>query len=196
MSSNHESGPVVSSSEPSLAEVSRHAGEAMRELLDLASVPAGGLVVLGCSSSEVRGGRIGKDGSTEVGEAVIAGIRPVVAEKGVYLAVQGCEHINRALVVDREYAQRERLEIVGVVPALTAGGAACRAAFVRNDDPVMVEHVVADAGLDIGDTEVGMHVRFVQVPLRLPTREVGAARVTALRSRPKLIGGERATYRL
>lgn len=179
-----------------LDDVRERAGAAMRELLDLASVPDGGLVVLGCSSSEIRGGRIGKFGSQEVGEAVIAGVAPVVAEKGLYLAVQGCEHINRALVVDREYARRERLEVVSVVPALEAGGAVCRAAFVNNEDPVMVERVVADAGLDIGDTEVAMHVRWVQIPVRLGTREVGAARVTAVRSRPRLIGGERAHYRL
>ncbi|GAB49809.1 TIGR01440 family protein [Mobilicoccus pelagius] len=179
-----------------LVRIRDRAADAMRELLDIASVPPGGLVVLGASSSEIRGERIGKAGSTEIGEAVIAGIRPVVAEKGVQLAVQGCEHINRALVVERDHARAERLEVVTVVPALRAGGAVCRAAFEAADDPVMVEHVVADAGLDIGDTEVGMHVRFVQIPVRLGTREVGDARVTALRSRPKLVGGERAEYRL
>ena len=138
-----------------LDDVTARAGAAMRELLDIASVPQGGLVVLGASSSEIRGGHIGKAGSAEVGEAVIAGIRPVVAERGVHLAVQGCEHINRSLVVEREYARAERLEVVTVVPALQAGGAVCRAAYDAATDPVMVEHVVADAGLDIGDTEVG-----------------------------------------
>ncbi|MDO5629462.1 MAG: TIGR01440 family protein [Mobilicoccus sp.] len=179
-----------------LDAIARAAGAAMRELLDAAAVPDGGVVVLGASSSEVRGGRIGKAGSEEIGQAVIAGVRPVVAERGVVLAVQGCEHINRALVVDRGYARVERLEVVAVVPALDAGGAVCRAAFLAEDDPVMVEHIVADAGLDIGDTEVAMHVRHVQVPLRLPTRHVGEARVTAVRSRPKLIGGARAHYSL
>ena len=179
-----------------LDDVTARAGAAMRELLDIASVPQGGLVVLGASSSEIRGGHIGKAGSAEVGEAVIAGIRPVVAERGVHLAVQGCEHINRSLVVEREYARAERLEVVTVVPALQAGGAVCRAAYDAATDPVMVEHVVADAGLDIGDTEVGMHVRFVQIPVRLQTKLIGGARVTALRNRPKLIGGERAQYRL
>jgi len=192
---NDTSAPALTD-ELDLDTVREQSAQAMRKLLDIASVPEGGLVVLGCSSSEVRGGRIGKAGSDEVGQAVIAGIRPVVLERGVHLAVQGCEHINRSLVVDREYARRERLAVVSVVPALQAGGAVCRAAFVANEDPVMVEHVVADAGLDIGDTEVAMHVKFVQIPVRLPTREVGAARVTAVRSRPKLIGGERAQYRL
>lgn len=182
--------------ETSLDEITLHAAAAMRELLDVAGVRPGRLVVLGASSSEIRGGRIGKYGSQEVGEAVIAGIRPVVAEHDVRLAVQGCEHINRALVVDREYAEAERLEIVSVVPALEAGGAVSRAAFVSAEDPVIVERVVADAGLDIGDTEVAMHVRWVQIPLRLQANQVGAARVTAVRSRPRLIGGERAHYRL
>ncbi|WP_312718288.1 TIGR01440 family protein [Mobilicoccus sp.] len=186
----------VETSTLDLDDVAARAGAAMRELLDIAAVPEGGLVVLGASSSEIRGGRIGKAGSAEVGEAVVAGIRPVALDRGVRLAVQGCEHINRALVVEAEYARAERLEVVSVVPALQAGGAVCRAAFVAADDPVMVEHVVADAGLDIGDTEVGMHVRFVQIPVRLATSEVGGARVTALRSRPRLIGGERAQYRL
>lgn len=179
-----------------LDEIAEQAGAAMTELLDAASVPEGGLVVLGCSSSEVRGDRIGTHGSEAVGAAIIAGVRPAVVDRGVLLAVQGCEHINRALCVEREFARRERLDPVAVVPAVEAGGAVCRAAFLAADEPVMVEHVVADAGLDIGDTEVAMHVRFVQVPLRLSTREVGAARVTAVRSRPKLIGGERAHYRL
>lgn len=182
--------------ELSLEEVRSQAASAMRDLLTEANVPAGGLVVLGCSSSEIRGGRIGKFGSAEVGEAVIEGVRPVVAEFGIDLAVQGCEHINRSLVVEREYARRERLEIVSVVPALEAGGATSLAAYRAATDPVMVERVTADAGLDIGDTEIAQHVRFVQIPLRLPTRKVGAARVTAVRSRPRLVGGPRAHYTL
>lgn len=180
--------------ESQLDEVREASSAVMRELLVEAQVPAGGLVVLGCSTSEIRGGRIGKFGSAEVGRAVIEGVRPIVVEFGLDLAVQGCEHINRALVVEREYARRERLEEVTVVPALHAGGATSVAAFEAAADPVVVERVHADAGLDIGDTEIAQHVRFVQIPLRLPTKWVGEARATAVRRRPRLIGGERARY--
>lgn len=166
-----------------------------RELLGATSLAAGDLVVLGCSSSEIIGGHIGRSSSAETGEAVIAGVLSVLREAGLFLAVQGCEHINRALVVERDYAGRRDLDVVTVVPALNAGGAGSVAAFAAASDPVVVEHVVAQAGIDIGDTEVGMHVKHVQIPLRLPTRYVGEARVTALGSRPKLIGGERAAYR-
>lgn len=189
-------GVTAGSADATTHEIREAAASAMRDLLTEADVPAGGLVVLGCSSSEIRGGTIGKFSSEDVGQAVIAGVRPVVAEFGIDLAVQGCEHINRALVVERAYARRERLEIVTVVPALHAGGSTSVAAYLTASDPVMVERVQADAGLDIGDTEIAQHVRFVQIPLRLPTRWVGAARVTAVRSRPRLIGGERARYSL
>ncbi|MBO3143062.1 TIGR01440 family protein [Dermatophilus congolensis] len=177
-----------------LSDISTVAEQAMRELLEVAAVPTGGSVVLGCSSSEIRGERIGTFGSEQIGVAVVAGVRRCVLERGVWLAVQGCEHINRALVVEREYALAQRLEVVSVVPALHAGGSVCVAAFDAARDPVMVEHVVVDAGLDIGDTEVAMHVRHVQVPVRLAARQVGGARVTAVRYRPKLIGGQRAQY--
>ncbi len=170
------------------------AATVMQELLDATTVRTGDLIVLGCSSSEIVGGRIGKSSSADTGAAVIAGLLPVVRDAGLFLAVQGCEHINRALVVEREYADLHDLELVTVVPALHAGGATSVAAFAAAADPVIVEHVVARAGIDIGDTEIGMHVRHVQIPLRLPTRHIGAARVTALGSRPKLIGGPRATY--
>ncbi len=165
-----------------------------REFLSATTLSPGDLVVLGCSSSEIIGGRIGKSSNEDIGTAVIAGLLPVLRDAGLYLAVQGCEHINRALVVERDYALRRDLEQVTVVPALHAGGATAVAAFAAAADPVIVEHIVARAGLDIGDTEIGMHVRHVQLPLRLPTRYVGRARVTALGSRPKLIGGARASY--
>jgi len=110
------------------------------------------------------------------------------------LAVQGCEHINRSLVVERQVAIDKNLEIVSVVPALHAGGAASIAAFKQFTDPVEVEHVVAQAGIDFGDTFIGMHVKFVQVPVRPSITELGSAHVTALRSRPKYVGGPRANY--
>lgn len=166
------------------------------ELIDAAGLAPGQILVLGASSSEICGGVIGKASNTEVGAAVAAAALSAAGEKGVFLAVQGCEHINRALAVERAAAERYNLEIVGVVPVPKAGGPVCAAAYGLMDDPVMAEHINAHAGLDIGDTSVGMHVRFVQVPVRLSAGAVGAARVTALKSRLKLIGGERAVYKV
>ncbi len=184
----------MSATSTDVSSVRQSAATVFRELLQATSLAAGDLVVLGCSSSEIIGGHIGKSSSAQIGTAVIEGMLPVAREAGLFLAVQGCEHINRSLVVEREYAERRDLEIVTVVPALNAGGATSVAAYEAASDPVIVEHVVARAGLDIGDTAIGMHVKYVQIPLRLPTKYIGEARVTALGSRPKLIGGERATY--
>jgi len=164
------------------------------ELLKVANLKAGDVFVLGCSSSEICGGHIGKASSKEVGEAVIDAILPILKEKGIYLAVQGCEHINRSLVIEREAAEKYNFEIVTVKPALHAGGACSVAAYARAEDPVMVEHVVAKAGMDIGDTFIGQHIKHVQIPVRLDLKEIGGAHVTFVRSRPKLIGGPRAEY--
>ena len=168
--------------------------QALCELLEKAELKAGDVFVLGCSTSEICGGQIGKMSSQEVGEAVIDTILPILREKGIYLAVQGCEHINRALVIEREAAERYGFEIVTVKPALHAGGACSVAAYDRAQDPVMIEHVVAKAGMDIGDTFIGQHVKHVQIPVRLSLREIGGAHLTCLKSRPKLIGGPRAVY--
>ena len=125
---------------------------------------------------------------------VIDAILPVLRERGIFLAVQGCEHINRSLVVEREAAERYDLEIVTVKPALHAGGACAVAAYDRAEDPVMVEHITAKAGMDIGDTFIGQHIKHVQIPVRLDIDQIGAAHATFVRSRPKLIGGPRAIY--
>ncbi|MDD7463302.1 MAG: TIGR01440 family protein [Anaerococcus sp.] len=177
-----------------LEEIRRESKLAIEELLAQSSLREGDIIVLGGSSSEVLGSHIGKNSSQEIGLAVVEEILRVVKENKLYLAVQGCEHINRALVVEREIAERKGFEIVSVVPALHAGGSMSMAAYKLMEDPVMIEHVVAQAGLDIGDTSIGMHVKFVQVPVRLSIKEIGKAHLTALRSRPKLIGGERAVY--
>lgn len=177
-----------------LEEIRRESKLAIEELLAQSSLREGDIIVLGGSSSEVLGSHIGKNSSQEIGLAVVEEILKVVKENKLYLAVQGCEHINRALVVEREIAEKKGFEIVSVVPALHAGGSMSMAAYKLMEDPVMIEHVVAQAGLDIGDTSIGMHVKFVQVPVRLSIKEIGKAHLTALRSRPKLIGGERAVY--
>ncbi len=163
---------------------------ALNELLEAASLKAGDILVLGCSTSEVSGGVIGKASNEEAGRTIVSVLEP----KGIFLAVQGCEHINRALVIEKESQEKYGFEEVSVVPALHAGGAASLAAYNLFKSPVMIEHVMAHAGMDIGDTEIGMHVKFVQVPVRLKTKYIGSARLTALKSRPKLIGGERAVY--
>ena len=160
------------------------------DIVERSAIKKGQIFVLGLSSSEVSGGLIGKNSSAEIGEMILE----VLKERGIYLAVQGCEHLNRALTVERELAEKKELEIVNVIPNLHAGGSGQVAAFKFMQDPVEVEEIVAHAGLDIGDTFIGMHVKRVQVPLIPVQRELGGAHVTALASRPKLIGGARATY--
>lgn len=166
----------------------------VQDILAEAELKSGNVFVLGCTTSEIVGGMIGKNSSKEVGEWVIETLKEVLDPKGIYLAVQGCEHINRALVVERELAEKKDWEIVNVKPVLHAGGSCSVAAFEQFTDPVEVEHIVAQAGVDIGDTSIGMHVKHVQVPVRPSVKELGGAHVTALRSRAKYIGGPRARY--
>lgn len=177
-----------------IEQIKEQVRQATEELLEVSGLKKGDIFVLGGSSSEVVGGIIGKDSSEEVGFAVIEEIHSILDKEGIFLAVQGCEHINRSLVIEREIAEKKDYEIVNVVPALHAGGAMSMAAYKLFKDPVMIEHVVAKAGLDIGDTSIGMHVKFVQVPVRLKVKEIGKAHLTALRSRDKLVGGERAIH--
>ncbi|EOS8076308.1 TIGR01440 family protein [Enterococcus faecium] len=168
--------------------------EIVNDILAEAHLKKGDLFVLGCSTSEVVGGHIGKNSSAEVGQWIIRTLKELLDPKEIALAVQGCEHLNRALVVERTVAEAKNFEIVSVVPALHAGGACSVAAFDQFNDPVEVEHVVGQAGIDIGDTSIGMHIKHVQVPVRPRLKTLGQANVTALRSRPKYIGGPRANY--
>lgn len=166
------------------------------EVLAEANLKAGNTFVLGCSTSEILGKKIGKFPSQEIGEWVVETLKNILDQQGLNLAVQGCEHLNRALVVERAVAEKNNWEIVEVLPSLTAGGACSVAAFKYFEDPVEVEAIVAQAGIDIGDTAIGMHVKHVQVPVRPTKKELGGAHVTALRSRPKYVGGPRANYRV
>ena len=166
----------------------------LTELLKEAKLEKGDLFVVGLSTSEVQGQHIGKDSDIEIGRAIIKEIISVLLPLGIHLAVQGCEHLNRALVVERDVAKKFGLEIVTVYPQIHAGGAGQIAAFENFEDPVEVEHLQAKAGMDIGDTSIGMQVKFVQIPVRTSVKEVGKAHTTYLRSRPKLIGGARAKY--
>lgn len=166
----------------------------VEEVITTANVGENDLFVLGCSTSEVVGGLIGKNSSQEVGMVIVETLRAILRPKNIHLAVQGCEHLNRALAVERETARLYQLEEVAVVPQLHAGDACSVAAFQLFDEPIEVEHIVAKAGIDIGDTAIGMHVKHVQIPIRPSIKSLGAAHVTALGSRPKYIGGPRAHY--
>ena len=175
-------------------ELTAQARQAVTELLEAAKLKPGKIFVVGCSSSEMVGARIGKGSSLEAAQAAFAGIYPVLQERGIELAVQCCEHLNRALIMERADAERFGYEIVCVRPRPKAGGSFATAVYEAMDDPVAVEFVKADAGLDIGNTMIGMHLKHVAVPLRLSVKTIGEAPVNAARTRPKLIGGSRAEY--
>lgn len=177
-----------------LAKVSAQVREAAEGLLAAAKLEPGQILVVGCSSSEITGRRIGSGGSVEVARAVLTPLLEVTRGAGIRLAIQCCEHLNRALVVERETMKSCGLEQVTVVPVPQAGGATASLAMEMFSDAVVVEEIRADAGLDIGSTLIGMHLRRVAVPVRLSLDKIGEARLTAARTRPKLIGGERAVY--
>ena len=152
------------------------------------------LLVVGGSSSEMAGGTIGHDSAYELGEAAAEAVMEACEKAGVDPAFQCCEHLNRALVMERKAAEKYGYETVWVVPQMKAGGSLATAAWKRFKDPVAVLAVQADAGLDIGQTMIGMHLRRVAVPVRLGIGKIGSAVVTAARTRPLLVGGERAKY--
>lgn len=174
--------------------ISEEAYRAARELLDCAELERGDLLVVGCSTSEVAGASIGSFSSPELAEAVFGGIYQAAEEEGVYLAAQCCEHLNRAVIMEKEAAKRYGYEIVNVVPQPKAGGSFATAAYKAFECPAAVEHVKAHAGMDIGDTLIGMHLRDVAVPVRIRTKEIGDAHVVCARTRAKFIGGGRAVY--
>ncbi len=175
-------------------EITGQAKQAVTELLERARLEPGDIFVVGCSSSEVGGHRIGSDSSPEVAQAILDGIYPVLKEKGIYLAAQCCEHLNRAIVLEKEVARAYGLAPVNVVPQPKAGGSFATAAYKTFSHPVMVEHVKAAAGIDIGGTLIGMHLREVAVPTRLSIKQIGEANIICARTRPKFIGGQRAHY--
>ncbi len=164
------------------------------ELLEASNIKQGQILVVGCSSSEIASHRIGSYSSAEIGQAVYEAIMAELKPRGIYLAAQCCEHLNRALIVEEETALRYGLEMVNVVPQLKAGGSFATAAYAGMAHPVAVERIQAHAGIDIGDTFIGMHLRPVAVPVRTSVREIGTAHVTCARTRLKYIGGERAKY--
>ena len=179
-----------------MSEVENKVYEAISELVRESGIKRGEILVLGCSTSEINGTNIGKGSVYASGEEVIRGAMRALDGTGIYLAVGCCEHLNRAVVIEREAAERYGFEIVSVVPAMKAGGSTGTAAYKAFKDPVMIEYVKAHAGMDIGDTLIGMHLRHVAVPLRLRINKIGFANVTYAKTRPKFIGGSRAQYEL
>lgn len=177
-----------------MTQISEEAYRAAKETLDAAGLKEGQLFVVGCSTSEVGGATIGTFSSPDLAEAVFGGIYQAVQEAGVYLAAQCCEHLNRALIIEEEAAEKYGYDIVNVVPQPKAGGSFATAAYKAFEAPVAVEHIKAHAGMDIGNTLIGMHLKDVAVPLRIRTRQIGDANVVCARTRAKFIGGGRAVY--
>ena len=173
-------------------EIYRAAESAASELIDRAGLRQGQIVVVGCSTSEVIGRNIGTDSNVEVGKAIFDALARVFSKQGVFIAAQCCEHLNRALIVEREAARG--YEVVNAVPIPKAGGAFAFAAYSSFSKPVALERIYADAGLDIGGTLIGMHLKRVAVPLRLETSKIGQAGIIAARTRLPLIGGSRTVY--
>lgn len=167
---------------------------AFDELYAQSKTEQGDILVVGCSSSEVMGEKIGTSGSLDTATEIFTTLNEKCNQKGLYIACQCCEHLNRALVVERELAKRDGLTIVCAVPHTKAGGSFATAAWQGMNSPVLVEEISADLGIDIGQTFIGMHLKRVAVPVRTSIKKIGEANVTFARVRPKLIGGERAKY--
>ncbi|MBO7218328.1 MAG: TIGR01440 family protein [Clostridia bacterium] len=165
---------------------------AAKEIIEKAKLAKGGILVVGCSTSEVLGDKIGTNSSPDTAKEIFGGIYKACNEAGIYLAAQCCEHLNRALIIEKEAVPSA--ERVNVVPQPKAGGSFATAAYAEFKQPVALEEIKADAGLDIGFTMIGMHIRKVAVPVRLENNKIGNAMVLAARSRPKFIGGNRAEY--
>ena len=175
-------------------DIIKQAKDAITELIEKAHLKKGDLLVIGCSSSEICGDKIGSNSSVETADAVFSTIYEVVKEKEIYLAAQCCEHLNRAIIIEEEYAKNHNLEPVNVVPQPKAGGSFATMAYREFKNAVAVEEIKADAGMDIGDTLIGMHLKKVAVPLRLSVKKIGCANLVCARTRPKFIGGIRANY--
>ena len=174
--------------------ITKDASTALRELIETAHLTPGQLLVIGCSSSEMVGERIGKHSSMEAALALRDAVLPMIEETGICLAVQCCEHLNRALIMERSTAEKYGYDPVWVKPQPKAGGSFATAVWEAMSDPVAVEAIKAHAGLDIGATLIGMHLRRVAVPVRLSVTHIGEAPITCARTRPAYIGGPRAEY--
>ena len=175
--------------------ISEEAKVAVCELLEAACLKAGDIFVVGCSSSEILGSTIGKGSSYDAAKAVFEVLYPILNQKGIYLAAQCCEHLNRAIVIERDAAEKYGYEPVNVIPQPKAGGSFAAVTYQNLESPVVVEQINAHAGIDIGGTLIGMHLKAVAVPIRVSVSKIGEANIICARTRPKYIGGERACYK-
>lgn len=175
-------------------EIKKQANEAVIEIIERANLSEGDIFVVGCSSSTVAGQNIGTASSVDIAKAIFDGIYPELTKRGIYLAAQCCEHLNRAIITEKAVAKAQNREIVNVVPQPKAGGSFATTAYNTFKEPVALEHIKADAGIDIGGVLIGMHLKEVAVPLTLKVRKIGEANITSARTRAKFIGGERAHY--
>ena len=175
-------------------EIKNQTKTIMTELLEVANLKKGDIFVVGCSSSEIIGQKIGKGSSPEAANAVFEVIYDMLKKKGVYLAAQCCEHLNRAIIIEAECAEKYGYEVVNVKPQPKAGGSFATATYNNFKSPVAVEGISAHAGIDIGGTLIGMHLKRVAVPVRASVSKIGEANVLCARTRPKFIGGSRAVY--
>lgn len=166
----------------------------IKEFIKKTDAKKGSLLVIGCSTSEILGETIGTNSAYEAAEALLAGLYPLIKKKGIHLAAQCCEHLNRALVMEKKTAESLGYEPVCVVPKPKAGGSFATACYEHFCEPVVVEEIRADLGIDIGGTLIGMHLKQVAVPIRLEQNTIGKANVLGAYTRPKLIGGARAVY--
>lgn len=180
--------------EMQLKEIEKEAYQAASQIIEAAGLKKGNLFVVGCSTSEVAGEGIGTFSSPELAKYVFAGIYKAVSEKEVYLAAQCCEHLNRALILEEEAVEKYGYEPVNVVPQPKAGGSFATVTYASLKSPVAVEHIKAHAGIDIGDTLIGMHLKDVAVPVRIAQKKIGSAHIVCARTRNKFIGGVRAVY--
>lgn len=177
-----------------LTGIEKETIDVLRSLLEVADLKEGDALVVGCSSSEVANMKIGSYSSAEIGKCIATTILDELSSKGIYLAAQCCEHLNRAIIVERQYARENRIPIVNARPQLKAGGSFATAAYSYMKEPVAIEHIQAQAGIDIGDTLIGMHLAPVAVPVRSEHSHIGGAHVVMARTRAKYIGGVRTAY--
>ena len=182
--------PLQNEKQPS--DIYLQAKAVIAELCEKAKLHTGNILVVGCSTSEVLGAKIGTNSNPDTAKEIFTALHDYAKQQGIFLAIQCCEHLNRAIVVER--AAAGNCEIVNVVPQPKAGGSLATQAYANFADPVVLEEIKADAGLDIGFTLIGMHLKKVAVPVRLENNRIGEAMIVAARTRPKFIGGCRAVY--
>lgn len=177
-----------------LDKIKDEAITAVTELCETAKLKSGDIMIVGCSTSEVIGEKIGTHSAADVGKVLFEAITSVLSPKGIYLAAQCCEHTNRSLIIERECLVKHNLEQVNLIPQPHAGGAFGVAAYNGFSDPVATDYIQADAGIDIGGTLIGMHLKRVAVPVRLSIKQIGQAPIICARTRLRFVGGERAVY--